>query len=210
MKTIPFLMVAMAGLLAGCFGGKAAQQHALAQKRTFVPVADAAQAVTPSPGFAAVKIRPFRVLPPFDACAFIVRRAGGEFAADFYNGWLVPPQELVRVQTARYLEESRLFAAVYDMGCGTVAPLGLEGVVSELYLDYAGDQPAAVVTLRLLILDEQSPSFSVRHTSEKTARVTFDAAGKNAASQAFGKALTQALEALAKDLAQAPLPRASP
>ena len=208
MKENVLLSLLSVGLLAGCFGGKAAQQQALAQKRTFVPLAAAAQPVTPAPEFAAVKIRPFRTMPPFDSRAFIVRRAGGEFAADYYNGWLVPPHDLLRVQTARYLEESRLFTAVYDTACGTVAPLGLEGVVSELYLDYTGDKPAAVVTMRLLLLDERTPDFTVLYTCEERARVPFESVGTTAASQAFSQALTQTLEALVKSLAQAPLPKA--
>jgi ABC-type uncharacterized transport system auxiliary subunit len=208
MKTLACVMLVFAGLLAGCVGGKAAQSQALAQKRTFVPQAGAAQPVAPSPGFAAVKVRPFRALPPFDARTFIVRRAGGEYAADFYNGWLVAPQELIRVQAARYLEASRLFAAVYDPGCGTVAPLGLEGVVSGLYLDYSGDAPAAVVSLRLLVLEERSSTLNVVFTSEKQARVALAAQDDTAAAQAFSQALTQVLEALAKELAQAPLPKA--
>jgi len=80
-------------------------------------------------------------------------------------------------------------------------------VISELYLDYAGEKPAAVVTLRLLVLNERSPDFTVLFTAEKSARVTFDPASKTAASQAFGAALTQTLEALTRALAAAPLPK---
>ena len=208
MNTNWFLLLLTTGLLAGCLGGKSAQQQALAQKRTFVPVVEAPKPVAPAPGFAAVKVRPFRTLPPFDARAFIVRRAGGEFAADYYNGWLVPPHELIRVQAARYLEAARLFVAVYDTSCGSATPLGLEGVVSELYLDYTGDKPAAVIALRLLLLDERTPDFKVLYTGEESARVTFEPDGPTAASQAFSQALAQTLDALAQKLAQAPLPRA--
>jgi len=199
----------MAGLLAaGCLGGRHAQRQALAQKRTFVPLAGAAKPLAPAPRAAAVKVRAFRALPPFDARAFIVRRPGGEFAADFYNGWLAAPHELIRVQATRYLEASGLFAAVYDSASGTVAPLGLEGLVTELYLDHSGDAPAAVVTLRLLVLDERTPSFTVLATHEAQARVAYTPGAPAAASEAFGQALTQTLEALAAALAAAPgLPR---
>ncbi len=210
MKTTVCLTLLVAGLLlSGCLGGKGAQLQAAAQKRTFVPVAAAARPMSPAPGFAAVRIRPFRALPPFDARAFIVRRAGGEVAADFYNGWIVAPQELVRVQTQRYLEEAGLFAAVYDTASGTLAPLSIEGVVSELALDYAGAAPAAVVTLRLTVLDERSAGFTVLFSDEKSARVPFSPADKGAPAQAFGTALTQALEALTRALAAAPLPKAA-
>lgn len=208
MKTSVCLTLFAAGLLtAGCIGGKRAQLQAAAQKRTFVPVAAAARPVSPAPGFAAVKIRPFRAQPPFDARAFIVRRAGGEFAADFYNGWIVAPQELVRVQAQRYLEEAGLFAAVYDTVSGTAATMSVEGIVSELYLDYAGAEPAAVVTLRLLVLDERAAEFTVLFSAEKSARVTFTPEDKGAPAQAFGAALTQTLEALSAALAAAPLPK---
>ena len=66
----------------------------------------------------------------------------------------------------------------------------------------------AVVTLRLLVLNERSPEFTVLFTAEKSARVSFDPAAATAASQAFGTALTQTLEALTRALAAAPLPRA--
>ncbi|HQL50231.1 MAG TPA: hypothetical protein PLR91_03465 [Kiritimatiellia bacterium] len=203
------LALLMAGLLAaGCLGGRHAQRQALAQKRTFVPLAGAAKPLAPAPRAAAVKVRAFRALPPFDARAFIVRRPGGEFAADFYNGWLAAPHELIRVQATRYLEASGLFAAVYDSASGTVAPLGLEGLVTELYLDHSGDAPAAVVTLRLLVLDERTPSFTVLATHEAQARVAYTPGAPAAASEAFGQALTQTLEALAAALAAAPgLPR---
>lgn len=199
------LALLMAGLLAaGCLGGRHAQRQALAQKRTFVPLAGAAKPLAPAPRAAAVKVRAFRALPPFDARAFIVRRPGGEFAADFYNGWLAAPHELIRVQATRYLEASGLFAAVYDSASGTVAPLGLEGLVTELYLDHSGDAPAAVVTLRLLVLDERTPSFTVLATHEAQARVAYTPSAPAAASEAFGQALTQTLEALAAALAAAP------
>ncbi|MEI7898921.1 MAG: hypothetical protein WCK89_01615 [bacterium] len=208
MKTTACLVLFTSSLLlAGCLGGKSAQLQAAAQKRTFVPVVAAAQPVSPAPGFVAIKTRPFRVLPPFDTRAFIVRRAGGEFAADFYNGWIVAPQELIRVQTQRYLEEAGLFAAVYDSASGTLAPLSVEGVVSELTLDYTGEAPAAVVTLRLLVLDERAADFTVLFSAEKSARVAFAPDDKGAPAQALGAALTQTLESLIRALAAAPLPK---
>ncbi len=201
-------LLAVAVLAGGCFGGKAVQRRALARRRTFVPeTGQAVRAEAIKPCFAAAKIRTFRALPPFDVCAFIVRRAGGEYAADFYNCWLAPPQALIRTQTARYLEEAGIFQAVYDAGAGTSVRLGIEGVVSGLYLDYAGDEPAAVVRLRLLVLDEHSPQFRVLFDAERESREAFSAENKNAAAEAFGAALTKALAELTAALRTADLPR---
>ena len=191
-------------LVTGCFTSTRTQQAA-AQKRSFIPVA--APATPQAPRFAALKFRSFRTQPPFDGHTFIIRRPAGEFISDFYNTWIAPPGDLIRAQTARYLEESRLFSAVYDTSSGTLTPLGLEGVVSELYLDFTGAKPAAVVTLRLLVLDERSPGFTVLFSAEKTGRVEFDALDKSAPSPAFGAALTQALGSLTQALAAANLPQ---
>ena len=164
----PFFVLTL--LLAGCLSAAPrAQQRAAAQKRTFLPVAAAPATPAAAPRFAPIKIRGFRALQPFDSCAFVVRRAGNEFATDFYNAWLVPPQDLIRVQTSRYLEQAGLFSAVYDASSGTLPPLSLEGVISELYLDYAEATPAAVVTLRLLVLDERAPAFTVLFSGRKPA-----------------------------------------
>ena len=197
-------------LLVGCLSGRHAQRQALAQKRTFVPLAGLAKPISPAPRAAAVKVRAFRALPPFDVRTFIVRRPGGEFAADYYNGWLAAPHELIRVQATRYLEASGLFAAVYDSASGTVAPLGLEGLVTELYLDHSGDTPAAVVALRLLVLDERTPSFTVLATHEAQARVAYTPGVPSAASEAFGRALTQVLETLTAALSTCSLNVAGP
>jgi hypothetical protein len=64
------------------------------------------------------------------------------------------------------------------------------------------------VALRLLVLDERTPSFTVLATHEAQARVAYTPGAPAAASEAFGQALTQTLEALAAALAEAPgLPR---
>jgi hypothetical protein len=76
----------------------------------------------------------------------------------------------------------------------------LEGLVTELYLDHTGDAPAAVIALRLLVLDERAPSFTVLATHEAQARVAYTPGTPSAASEAFGQALTQVLEKLAKQL----------
>lgn len=206
MKT-PITLLGIASLslfLTGCFGSSRTQPTSL-QKRAFLPLVTPAAAQTTR--FAAIKIRTFRTLPPFDARTFIVRRPGDEFVCDAYNTWIAPPNDLIRAQTARYLEETHLFSAVYEASSGTLPPLGLEGVISELYLDFTGKKPVAVVTLRLLVLNEKTPAFTVLFSAEKTARVAFDPSDKGSLSKVFGQALTQALEDWTHTLMETSLPQ---
>jgi len=197
-------VVAMLGVLGpGCVGSSSdAQRQAVEQKRTYLLEAGMPAAKTAHARFDVVKVRAFRGMPPFNSTSLVVKRANGETVLDFYNAWVAPPHELVRVQATRYLEQTGLFRAVYDATSGTVASIGLEGTVCELFLDCRSEKPAAVVTLRLALLDERSTEFAVLCAAEKTARADYDPTREDGIAQAFNTALTHALEALAKELGE--------
>lgn len=205
------LAVAGCSLLvfSGCLAApRYAQKAALEQKRTFVPQVEAPKPLAEKPLFAAVKCRSFRALPPFDDRSFIIRRAKGELAEDYYNLWLASPQDLIGAAAGRYLEGTGLFKAVYDSGSGTQTAIGLEGVVTELLLDYTkADAPVAVVGLRLSVLDERTPDFAVLFTVEKRCEAPVAEKGPAAASQAFSAALGQALDGIAQAFKGARLPQ---
>ena len=191
----------MLGIGAGCVSSSSdAQRKAAEQKRTYLLEAGMPTAKLAGGWRDGVKVRAFRGLPPFNTASIVVKRANGETALDFYNAWVAPPHELVRVQAMRYLEAAGLFPAVYDGASGTAAPLGLEGTVCELFLDCRGARPEAVVTLRLAVLDERAPQFTVLRSAEKTARAAYDAERGGGLPCAFNAALTQALGELAEAL----------
>jgi ABC-type uncharacterized transport system auxiliary subunit len=188
------LVSACCVLLAGCFSaGVSAQKKADALKRTYLPVAVATVPVVERPLLPAIKLRAFTALSPYDSLQFVVRRANGETALDYYRGWVAAPQDLIRSQTGRYLEQTGLFEAMYDASSGTQPAWGLEGTVVECFLDYQGAEPAVQMTLRLLVLDEESVAFNVVFATQATARVPLQSQGEDSAVQAFNVALSQVL-----------------
>ena len=188
----------LGGLGMGCASSSDVQRKATEQKRTWLLEADTSAVKVQPARFAEIKVRTFRSLPPFNASSIVVKRANGEAVLDFYNAWVAPPHELIRVQAVRYLEQEGLFEAVYDATSGTLAPLGLEGTVCELFLDCRGEKPAAVVTLRLVVLSELLPEFAVLCVAEKTGRAEYDV--EEGIARAFNAALTQALDAAVREL----------
>ena len=201
--------VAVAGLLAGagCVSSSSdAQRKVSEQKRTYLLEADVSAVTAREARFGEAKLRSFRGLAPFGSANVVVRRASGETVLDFYNAWVAAPHELARVQVARYLERAGLFRAVHDAASGTLAPLGIEGSVCELCLDCRGEVPTAVVTLRLVLLDERTTAFTVLGSAEGSGRVEYDAAREDGIPRAFNAALTMALDALARELAELDVP----
>jgi len=178
---------------AGCVSSSDAQRKAAEQKRTWLLEAEMPAAKGPARWSDGIKVRAFRSQPPFHAPNIVVKRANGETVLDFYNAWVAPPHDLVRVQAVRYFEASGLFPAVYDSTSGTLPPLGLEGTVCELFLDCRGERPEAVVTLRLVVLDERTPQFTVLCSAEATGRAAYDAEAPDGIARAFNAALTHAL-----------------
>ncbi len=205
MKPILSLSLMAAVLMTGCLGGGSKEQRlAQTQKRLFVPEVSPAVAKIEHPLFGAVKCRPFHALPPANNRSFVIRRAGGEAAVDYYNCWLTAPEELFGTLVYRYLEKTGLFAQVFDAASGSVTDLGLDGWITDLYLDYTEpSKPMACVGLRLTVLNERSPDFPVIVSVERQAKAPISAEGPTASAQAFSAAFSQVLTELVEALREA-------
>lgn len=199
---VPLPALAACLLLAGCLGTfSKGQREAQIQRRLFLPEAVWTGDAIEKPLFGEVKCRPFHALSPANSRSFVIRRSGGEATTDYYNGWLTSPEELFGAQACRFLDKSGLFARVFDAASGTVTDLGLDGWITDLYLDYTDPaHPAACVGLRLSILNERTPDFPVIHTLERQAKVPFTAGEPTAASQAFSEAFRKVLVELVEGL----------
>jgi len=197
MKNMIFsLLLAAPLLLGGCLGVNSdAQARAAAQRRTFVPeVAVPDKPLVAKPAFESVKCRAVRILAPFDSKQFIHRRSDGQFVADFYNGWLGMPADLVSAQIVRYLDASGLFSAVFDGRSSVSSQFGLECILSEFYVDDTGESPTAAVGLRMLLVDEGAPKLSVRKSVKSFRSVSAKSSAPDDLARAYNQALTECLK----------------
>ena len=196
MKNMIFALLLAPFLLGGCLSGNSeAQARAAAQRRTFVPeVAAPEKPLVEKPAFESVKCRAVRILAPFDSKQFIHRRSDGQFVADFYNGWLGMPADLVSAQIVRYLDASGLFSAVFDGRSSVSAQFGLECILTEFYVDDTGESPVATVGLRLLLIDEGAPKLSVRKSAKSFRTVPAKSSSPDDLTRAYNQALTECLK----------------
>ena len=190
--------------VSGCISSDA-QLVAVHQKHSY-----ALQAAMPSkplaaPRFGNLKMLSFNSQPPFDAGNLIVKRANGETVSDYYSTWIAAPHELIRVQAMNFLRKSGLFKAVYDSSSGALAPMGLEGTVEEILLDFRKERPMAIITLRLSIVDETAPAFTLLWSDEATGSAPLESSDPADLIAAFDKALTQSLSKLTRELEKSTL-----
>ena len=145
MSKLFFTISILACLLTGCFGGgSAVQAKAAAMRRTFAPELSPKSAPAGArPVWGTVRLNGFRALAPFDAKTFLYRRGENEYAADYYNGWIAQPADLIGDLFARYMETAAVFGRTVDARTATAADVAVQGIVTGLYLDTSGSRPKA-------------------------------------------------------------------
>ncbi len=201
---LAILSLAILILLPGCISSDA-QLLAVNQKRCYALQASLPAKPVPKPLFNNLKMLSFNSQPPFDTGNLIVKRANGETVMDYYTSWIASPHELIRVQSMHYLRKTGLFKAVYDSSSGALAPMGLEGTVEEILLDFRKERPMAIITLRLSIVDETAPSFTLLWSDEATGSAPLESSAPSDIITAFDKALTQSLSKLSRELEKSSL-----
>jgi len=198
-RCLCFLAALSLVLLSGCISSDA-QLLAVNQKRSYALQASLPAKPVAKPLFNNLKILSFNSQPPFDTGNLIVKRANGETVMDYYTSWIASPHELIRVQSMNYLRKTGLFKSVYDSSSGVLAPMGLEGTVEQILLDFRKERPMAVITLRFTLVDETAADFTMLWSAEATGSAPLESSNSSDIATAFDAALTQALSKLASEL----------
>jgi ABC-type uncharacterized transport system auxiliary subunit len=166
--------------------------------------ARAAPAAGPRDGVI-LKVRPFRVAPPYDGREFVYRKADGQLVADFYHGFAAGPGELVAAAAADWLAASGRFGSVLQPGISADAPYALEGAVLALYGDLRDPQrPAAVLELRVYLVRAASGR-EIALDRRYSERVPLADATPEALARGFNEALANALARVERDVGAAAL-----
>ena len=186
-------------LLSGCISSDS-QLIAVSQKKSYALQANLPAKPVETPRFSNLKMLSFNSQPPFDTGNLIVKRANGETVMDYYTSWIASPHELIRVQSMNYLRKSGLFKSVYDSSSGVLAPMGLEGTVEQILLDFRKERPMAVITLRFTLVDETAADFTMLWSGEATGSSPLESSDSSNIAASFDVALTQALSKLTTEL----------
>ncbi len=145
-----------------------------------------------------------RVVPAFAEKALVVRVDEVRYAADFYNGFIAEPGDLLGAIMAEWLDRAGPFKTVTQPGTQTPTSFVLEATVTELYGDFrAGRTPSAVMTIQFTLVDLTgiSPAVRLERTIGRT--VPLPRSAPEALVQGYGKALGEILEELVPELIKA-------
>ncbi len=191
------LAVLMA-LLPGC----AALNRPYPAKRSFALEIPNRPERASQPASATMRVRQFRVAPPYHQAQFVYRLGDTEFKRDYYDEFIASPAELLTDQTTAWLCDSGTFRTTCAGSSAADHDLVLEAVVTSLYGDYTKrSAPEAVLAIHFFVLAEQSARTAVVFDRTYAEHVALGGDGPDKLVRGWSEGLQRILTSLEADLA---------
>ena len=100
-----------------------------------------------------LEVKNFGIDRPFGSKGLVYRKVSSEYETDFYNQFLISPENMVTEKTRAWLSESGLFKWVLEPGSYADATHKLEGNITALYGDFSNEStPRAKMEIRLFVI----------------------------------------------------------
>ncbi|MHC4187919.1 MAG: ABC-type transport auxiliary lipoprotein family protein [Planctomycetota bacterium] len=144
----------------------------------------------------------FNIDSTFGSKSLVYRKSESKYETDFYNKFLISPDDMITEKTRAWLSESGLFKTVAEPGSYVDSTHALQGSIIALYGDFRDkSSPKATMKIRLFLvnLSDKTVVFN------KTYEVVSEAEDRTADSLVSGlnNCLIQILTELENDLSEA-------
>jgi len=144
-------------------------------------------------------VQSFNVDTAFSNRSLVYRKKQSEYETDFYNQFLIRPEDMITEKTRSWLSESGLFELVLEPGSYIDASHVLEGNIITLYGDFRDkSSPKATMKIRFFLIKLSGKSVvfaktyeTISESNERTAESLVEA---------FDNCLTNILSDLEEDL----------
>ena len=144
-------------------------------------------------------VQSFNVDTAFSNRSLVYRKNQSEYETDFYNQFLIRPEDMITEKTRSWLSESGLFELVLEPGSHIDASHVLEGNIITLYGDFRDkSSPKATMKIRFFLIKLSGKSVVFAKTYETTSESNKRTA--ESLVEAFDNCLTNILSDLEEDL----------
>jgi cholesterol transport system auxiliary component len=144
-------------------------------------------------------VKQFSIDRAFSTKNFVYRKNKSEYETDFYNQFLINPDDMITEKTRSWLSQSGLFKWILEPGSYIDATHVLEGNITELYGDFSDESlPKAKMDIRFFLIKLSDKSIAFGKTYESESEIKSRAA--ESLIEAYDKCLTNILTNLEQDL----------
>ena len=150
-----------------------------------------------------LKVGTISVTAPFDGKSLVYRLGEGRYEKDFYNAYIVLPNEMFANATRTWLNDAGIFRLTVDQSNGFFPYYTLQAHVEEFYGDYR-TRPEAVVTIQYFLSAASTSKAAnpVIFTPRYSQRIALADNSRAALIQGYQQALTAILQQLEADFYQ--------
>jgi hypothetical protein len=140
----------------------------------------------------------------YDSKGLVYRKGVNEYDVDYYNGFLVPPAEMITGRTRTWLSKADLFSRVLTPASQAKPTHALEGHILKLFGDFReGRQVAAVLEIKFFLIDDQDRTGRVLLNTTYSETEPLEIRDAASLVHAMDLCLQRILEALEGDVAEA-------
>jgi ABC-type uncharacterized transport system auxiliary subunit len=144
-------------------------------------------------------VQSFSVNTTFGTRSLIYRKSQSEYETDFYNQFLIRPEDMITEQTRDWFSESGLFKWVLEPGSYADVTHTLQGNIIALYGDFREDpSPKATMKMRFFLIEVSEKSIVFAKTYEAVSGFVDSKA--ESLIEAYDVCLTNILSDLERDL----------
>ncbi len=117
-------------------------------------------------------VQSFGIDTTFSTKNLVYRKDASEYETDFYNQFLVRPEDMITETTRAWLSESGLFKWVLEPGSYTDATHMLEGNIIVLYADFRDESsPKATIKIRFFLVESLEKLIVLGKTYERVSEI---------------------------------------
>ena len=148
---------------------------------------------------ASIRVARFDSSKPYDSKWLIYRKDGPQFETDYYNHFLVSPDQAIQDQTRQWLLSSSAWSSVLRWDDSAEVQYELRGCVKKLYGDFRDkNEFKAVVEMEFVLVEKATGRFVLDeiYSSDKT----FKEKTSNALVGAYASGIEDVLTRLEADL----------
>jgi cholesterol transport system auxiliary component len=142
--------------------------------------------------FGILRIAKIRMSPPYTGKGFIYKKSINTFDTDFYNEFLVSPDDMLAELIRKWMASSGLFDRVTCSPGHFKENYILEGAVTTMHGDYSDmNHPFAVFCIQFFLIKDSGLNYQLIFQKNYAKKLSIDKHNTQSLVQGWNKALTQ-------------------
>jgi len=138
-----------------------------------------------------LRVAKIRMSPPYTGKGFIYKKSKNTYDTDFYNEFLVSPDDMLAELMRKWMASSGLFERVTCSPGHFKENYILEGAVTNLHGDYSDiDRPFAVLCIQFFLIKDSGLNYQLIFQKNYVKKVAIDKHNTQSLVQGWNKALS--------------------